>query len=511
MTDQRRYSLPAAVDLEVAYGSTATGLVASCESVKRRASLNLPFHEKDDSSVADTRAASKAAASYWQFVWTNRRFQLYLLSYVANHFGEWLTYLASLSAIESIQFDSQNATTSGVAISKLIIIRLLPNVLLAPFGGVLADGRDRRHVMIALDLGGAVVAWLFILAVQLSSINLIYGATFLQECLSGLYEPSRSAIVPLVVTNPDDLQKATTISGVAWSVVAAFGSATGGFLVAAFGLRACYLIDSITYLWSAVLVLCMGGSYSVVSKEDPSSESSSPLAYIRGMLIDGARYLRSTIFGGLVLLKASGAVVFGGFDVLNVAFAERGSVEGRSFRLGLLFSAIGIGCWVGPIIFDQCIDMSRPKTLQISCIYALCLVAVGSFCMGVSDRFWMACLFTAFRAMGSSVLWIHSSLLLQKFSAPSMLGRVLSIDYSLALLSEAFSAYLAGRLRDDAGLSIEEVSFVLGSLAATTLAIWVIYHCQGKGAARLDVGDAAEKEEESSPSEMTTLIHSSQK
>jgi Na+/melibiose symporter-like transporter len=178
--------------------------------------------------------------TYTQLLKRNRPFRLYICSYIANSMGEWLTYLASISAIEKIQLDSGMRETSRTAIAALIIVRLAPTIILSPFGGVLADGRDRRESMIALDIIGAVVAWIFILAIELQSIPTILIASFLQACVSGLYEPSRSAIIPLLVPEDDGLKQATTLSGVAYSCVAAFGSASGGILVSVFGIRACF-------------------------------------------------------------------------------------------------------------------------------------------------------------------------------------------------------------------------------------------------------------------------------
>ena len=72
-------------------------------------------------------------------------------------------------------------------------------------------------------------------------------------------------------------------------------------------------------------------------------------------------------------------------------------------------------------------------------------------------------------------MWIYSSLILQKFSTSSMLGRVMAIDYALATLSEAFSAMCAGVLQDEVGLSAEQVSFLETLVAVGTVAAWIIY------------------------------------
>ena len=202
---------------------------------------------------------------YWHLLQSNRAFRLFLCSYVFGHMGEWFTYIASISLMERMlnsptglasmtgdddSNDSSSEEHSRTSIGILVMIRLLPTVLLSPFGGVLADSRDRRKSMIVLDLMGACTPVLFILATFMetsTSIDNIYGvamiylATVCQECVCALYEPCRTSIVPLLVTGNDgDLKKATTLTGVAWSAVAAFGSAAGGFATSYFGARVCF-------------------------------------------------------------------------------------------------------------------------------------------------------------------------------------------------------------------------------------------------------------------------------
>ena len=192
---------------------------------------------------------------YLHLLRSNRAFRLFLCSYVFGHMGEWFTYIASISLMERMLGGDDNEH-SRTSIGVLVMIRLLPTVLLAPFGGVLADSRDRRKSMIVLDLIGACTPVLFILATflegqssawllgkhgNLYGVAMIYLATVCQECVCALYEPCRTSIVPLLVTgNDNDLKKATTLTGVAWSAVAAFGSALGGFATSYFGARTCF-------------------------------------------------------------------------------------------------------------------------------------------------------------------------------------------------------------------------------------------------------------------------------
>jgi MFS family permease len=176
--------------------------------------------------------------SYCDLLRSNREYRYFISSYLITHFGEWLTYIASIDFIENHLENS--STTSRTSISILVLVRLLPNVLLSCFGGTLADAYDRRELMIALDICGAICAMFFLLAYQLDSVLLIYVATLLQQCVAGLYQPSHSAIIPTMVRNDKELKKATTLDGLTWSGMQAFGAAASGFIVAALGSRACF-------------------------------------------------------------------------------------------------------------------------------------------------------------------------------------------------------------------------------------------------------------------------------
>jgi MFS family permease len=132
-------------------------------------------------------------------------------------------------------------TASRTAISILVAARLIPNVLLSLFGGTLADSRDRRKSMMFLDICGAICCLFFVVAYHLQSIHLIYVTTFLQQSIAGLYQPCSGSIIPLMVPDDDKaLQKAITLSELAWSAMSAFAASAGGFLVSAFGARNCF-------------------------------------------------------------------------------------------------------------------------------------------------------------------------------------------------------------------------------------------------------------------------------
>ena len=84
-------------------------------------------------------------------------------------------------------------------VSYLVVCHLIPNFFLIPFGGVLADARDKRHSMIMLDALGAIFPLFYLLASYFRSIEIIYLVTLLQSSIAAMYEPCRTSIIPLMV------------------------------------------------------------------------------------------------------------------------------------------------------------------------------------------------------------------------------------------------------------------------------------------------------------------------
>lgn len=301
-----------------------------------------------------------------------------------------------------------------------------------------------------LDILGSLIAWFFLLAYYFKSISALYMATALQMTVAAIYEPSHSAIAPMIVFDEESLKKALTLSGLAWSVMTGVGSSIGGFAVGWVGISMCFVIDSVSYFTSAVFLWKLQGSYRATESTETIDTTSVPLSssgtqcsltsppanamdetgetnneqssflswkQLNNMTAEGLSYLRSKPWGPFVFLKFFAAIIYGAADVLNVSFSERGldgnEMDGSSQRLGILFAFVGIGCFLGPIIADPFTNMDQPKSLERICLISYLSMAVGCWGLSKIQSFAWVCVFTAVRSAGSSVIWIDSSLLLQ--------------------------------------------------------------------------------------------------
>jgi len=374
--------------------------------------------------------------------------------------------------------------------------------LFSNIGGVFADSYDRRNILFVLDVLGSFTAFFFLLAYQLKSIAVLYVAAFCQMTVAAMYEPARNSLVPMFFTNEGYLKKALTLTGLTWSVMASVGASTGGLVTEYAGINACFLIDSATYLLSACFIWMIRGRYVAtatdeasedgiastitVAKDDLSDNATQWISLTEAtkMMTDGFAYLRSKSWGALVFLKFCACLVYGSADVLNVAFSEKrytngdsndADLDGSSGRLGILFASVGVGCFVGPVVIEKVTDVENTSSLEAACVVSYLLLGLGYFGMAGIDSFLSLCIFNALRAAGSSIIWIYSSLLLQKFCSNDMLGRVMAVDYALSTLSEAVAVIAGGLLLDIAGLSPYHVSFIMAILALATMIMWTVY------------------------------------
>lgn len=248
----------------------------------------------------------------------------------------------------------------------------------------------------------------------------LYLATALRSTVSALYMPTTHAIVPqLVLSGKEDLKRAATLNGTIWSSMLVLGGVISGWFSAKYGVEMCYIVDICTYLLSAIVMSRVKGDFNVhetttKDKEDEDKKEN-PGKKVLGMIRELILFLRSCGFASLILLKATGCLIWGSADVLNVAFAHVENDEAESSRrMGLIFSSVGVGCVLGPALANcTIVDGKKPSSLQLAIVIGLLFMTAGWAGVAFnSHSFWKICLFTSLRTVGSAMIWLFSTLLL---------------------------------------------------------------------------------------------------
>ena len=408
------------------------------------------------------RLKTNRPAGYIELVRGNRGFRQLWLGQVVSQMGDWFDTIALYTII-------LNLTGSGRAIGLLLVARFVPSFVFGSLSGVVADRFSRRSIMIVADLLRAVVVLGFLFVRRADQLWIVYFLTVLQLTFATFFEPAKTAVIPSIVSDRE-LVAANAISSVTWSVMLTLGAAIGGVVTGWFGTDVAFVLDALTYLLSAALIA------SVRFPKRPRREKIK-LTISRALgiteTIEGARYVkrRPRVLALLLVKPAWG--LGGGILTLLAVFGERVFPVGKSAAtgIGVLFAARGIGTAVGPIVARR-ISGEGKKRMQNSIGIAFLIGGVFYMAFGAASSFVVALIVLGLAHTGGSILWVFSTVLLQRGVEDNFRGRVFAAELGLLTLTMALSNYATGELLDRLGLSPRVVAIGIGAFFLIPGIVW---------------------------------------
>jgi MFS family permease len=402
--------------------------------------------------------------SYRDLLRKNRDFRNLWYGQIASLFGDWFNLIASASLVASL-------TGSGLAVGTLFAVRMLAPFLVSPLAGVAADRFDRRRLLIATDVVRAVVVLGFLFVRTSERVWLLYMLTAVQLGMHGFFFPTRNAILPDIVSQ-EELGAANAITSATWSVMLAFGAAAGGLVAGGWGVYPAFVVDSATFLVSAVFLARM-------SYRRPTDLSGS--ASLRAALDDYVEGLRYLARHGdvLVLTLHKAALTFfvaGAYEVVQVAISKDVFVigEGGGIGLGVMYAAVGIGSGLGPFL-GRAITGDRDRPLRVAIVFCYAAMAAGLLIVATLASLPWVLLGAMLRAMGGGTLWVFSTQLLLHSVPGRVRGRVFASEFAFLTVAMAASAALSGWALDQRSLEIASVLRLMAAGALVPGLSWAVW------------------------------------
>ena len=402
------------------------------------------------------------SVGYLELLRGNRSFRMLWLGQVVSQMGDWFDTIAVYTIALTL-------TGSGRAVALIMVARFLPSVVMGPLSGVVADRFSRRAIMITADLLRALVVLGFLLVRRPDQMWLVYVLTVLQLAFSAFFEPAKTAAIPSIVSDRE-LLPANAIASVTWSAMLTLGAALGGFVAGWFGTNAAFVLDSLSFLASAMLIASV-----TFPKRPARAKAKLTIAKALGIsdTLEGGRYVkhRPRVFAYLMVKPMWG--IGGGILTLLAVFGEKiFPVAGKTATgIGVLFTARGIGTAVGPIVARRWAG-ETPKQMQIAIGIAFLIGGAFYIAFGSARNFALALLFLLIAHTGGSILWVFSTVLLQREVEDRFRGRVFAAELALLTLTMAASNYLVGELMDRFGFSPRVVTAGVGMFFLLPGLIW---------------------------------------
>jgi MFS family permease len=272
------------------------------------------------------------------------------IAQVVSSLGDWIGFFA-ITAIAA----RLGGSSSGVAVGVVLSARLIPGFFLGPLVGVVVDRWSRKRMMVACDVGRAVV--LASLPFVRSVVGLFF-ASLLLELMTLMWSSAKEASVPNLVP-AEFLPNANSLSLVAGYGTFPLGAAVFSLLAkvaeslseveALQALRVdrqesiAIYFDVVTFLFSALIVTTLAIRQTSRRELERGKGLSGTWHELREgwRFVAGNRVVRAVIFGLATGLFGGGMLVPLGPDF------SREVLGGGSAGFGLLLTALGLGVAVG--------------------------------------------------------------------------------------------------------------------------------------------------------------------
>jgi len=393
----------------------------------------------------------------------NRNFRLLYIGQTISQLGDWFNAVAVYALLLDL-------TGSATAVATVMIVQYLPVAIVGPIAGIVVDRVDRRKLMVAADVLRGCLILVLLLVRRADQVWIVYVVMALVFAAQAFFEPARTATIPNVTT-AEELLPANALSSATWSAMLAAGASIGGVVTAIFGRNVAFVINALSFFWSAAFILQTHYDSTPAARPAPTS-----LAHWLGVtdLVEGVRYVRQNAHVAALMSVKAGWGLAGGVLLLLTVFGQRvfplgaGSAGG----IGVLYGARGVGAALGPIALRWIIGYD-PKTLRRVIAPSFFTIGVFYAALAGTPTLASAALCVLCAHVGGSILWVFSTVLLQMEVPDRFRGRVFSAELAMVTLVTSVSSYATAFELDHLGRSPRLLAFALGLMFCVPGTLWL--------------------------------------
>lgn len=334
----------------------------------------------------------------------------------------------------------------------------IPIFLFSMLGGVVADRKDRRKILVVSQLVQMTCAILLACLVGFGAVAVwhVLLLSFVVGTAQAFGGPAYQAMIPSLVQK-EDLQNAIAMNSIQFNVARVIGPTIGGVTLSTFGATWCFGLNALSFV--AVIFTLLS-----VAPRPPANLGKEPV--LESMKV-GLRFMRDhSVMGGLVVLAFLMTLL--GLPIMTFlpVFAERVFHLGKEAYSEMLVIS-GLGSVAGGIIVAATTHVAHKGRLALGSLLALGLFITG---FAMSSNFYIACLMLFLGGAALIACFGLVSSLVQTQTQDSMRGRVMSI-YNVAFRGGMpFGAFASGKLIES--FSAPHVLAVNGLLLVLTSGVF---------------------------------------
>ncbi|CAO5245230.1 MFS transporter [Frankia sp. AgKG'84/4] len=378
-------------------------------------------------------------------------FRLFLGGQIVSLCGTWMQTIALGWLVLSLG-------ASGTTLGLVTAAQFLPVLLFGPYGGLLADRMNRRHLLMItqtssglaalglglLDLTGVARLWMVAVAAALIGLS------------NAVDNPTRQTFVQEMV-GPDHLPNAITLNSVTMNAARIIGPALAGLIILVSGTAGCFLFNAASF--GAVLI--------ALHRMDVCAlHARRPVHRAPGQLRAGLGYTWRTpgLRVPLIMMVVIGALSYE-FQVV-LPLVARETFGGTAATYSLLTAAMGAGAVVGGLAVARQRRIGvRPLSVIAGIFGGVLLLAAAAptLPVEVAALVLVGATSVAFISTGNATVQLTAD--------PAMRGRVMAL-WSVAFLGTTpFGGPIAGWVAQTFGA---RAGLLLAAVAALAAALYAL-------------------------------------
>jgi MFS family permease len=382
---------------------------------------------------------------------------LFWSAHTISQVGSQVTQLA-LPLVAILTLD---ATTFEVGL--LTFVEFLPWLLVSLPAGVWIDRVQRRPVLIAADVGRALVlAWVPLgAALGILTVAQLLAVGFVAGCLTVFFDVGYQSYVPALVER-DELVAGNSRLEFSRSAAAIAGPGLGGALVAAFTAPYALLADAASFVCSALL---LGG----IRRREPAPEPAT--RRVRSDLLSGLRLVLGDVrTRSLVYYVSTTTFCNGLFFAVFLVFCVR-SLGLSAGVIGVILALSNIGSLLGALAAGR---VGRRLGVGWTLIAAGLLSGIGLLLVPLAPHaFPYAFLFVGLLLFGMGVIVYNVTAisLIQSITPAHLLGRANASRRFLVWGPIPLGALVGGALGSAIGL---REAIVVAAVVNAFAVLWLV-------------------------------------
>lgn len=369
--------------------------------------------------------------------------------------GGQLSTLGSAMTSFAVVLQIWDLTRSSLAVG-LLGLTFVPVLFVGLVSGSVADQVDRRKLALVTTAGLMMVSAAF--AAQACAavgwLWLLYALAMVQAVLQALGAPARRTFVARLVA-ADQLTAAIALNTLTSRVTMLFGPVLAGVIAGAWGLRACYAIDTVSFVGSVYATArlpSMQSQRGAVRRRPSLHSTAEGLRFIRHRPVLVAAFLTDL---DAMLLGLPVAL----FPALNAAH-----FGGSPQTLGLLSAAPGVGGLLSASLSGPAARVLRQGRGMLA---GTMIWGAAIACFGLARSLPLALAMLAVAGAADTFTVVFRSSMVQTLAPDEFRGRVSSVEYIIGTGGGPLGNVESGTV---ASLTSPTISAVLGGVGCFAVA-----------------------------------------